>query len=239
MMPNFKANWPAPKNIHAFTTTCEGGYSKAPYASNNLALHVGDEEVHVLKNRAALMRTHALPNEPAWLEQTHSTRCVVVETDTNRIADASITRVQQQPLAIMTADCLPILLCNREGNEIAAIHAGWRGLLNGVVENTLKKMQTPSANLLAWIGPAICQQCYKTSSEVKEAYLKQYPFTTSAFDNLHANLPKLAELILNSAGVLSIFQSNACTFELSNMFYSYRRQSQTGRIATLIWFNEG
>ena len=238
MMPKFSANWPAPKNIHAFTTTCENGYSKAPYASNNLALHVGDNEADVLKNRRELIRSLSLPNEPAWLEQTHSTDAVIVENETNRTADAAITRIKQQPLVIMTADCLPILLCNREGTEIAAIHAGWRGLLNGIVENTLKKMQTPSANLLAWIGPAICQQCYKTSSEVKEAYLKQYPFTTGAFDDLQANLPKLAELILNSAGVLSIFQSNACTFELKNKFYSYRRQSQTGRIATIIWFNE-
>ena len=241
-LPNLIANWPAPPNISALTTTRTNGASLAPFDKNNLGLHVGDNQAHVELNRSNLTHSLSLPNTPAWLEQTHSNHCVVVEDDPNRSADAAITRSTHHALAILTADCLPIVLCNQAGTEIAAIHAGWRGLLNGVIENTLNKMHSPAETLLAWIGPAISHRYYQTGEDVRRGYVERYPFAASGFytngSNLHADLPKLAELILASAGITATYQSNACTFEQENQFYSYRKQSQTGRIATLIWFNQ-
>ena len=241
-MTNFLANWPAPPNVQALTTTRTVGYSVQPYDHNNLGLHVGDNIEHVQANRSALINALQLPNEPTWLEQTHSTHCIIVEEDTNRNADAAITRSHHYPLAIMTADCLPIVLCDRNGTEIAAIHAGWRGLVHGIIENTLAKMLSHPESLLAWIGPAICQSCYAIGDAMYEAYVNRYPYTASTFCNngsqRYANLPKMAELILNAQGVTAVSQSEACSFELKNKFYSYRREAQTGRMATLIWFND-
>ena len=241
-MTNLLANWPAPFNICALTTTRTIGSSVSPYSQNNLALHVGDNTSHVKENRAALIHELKLPNEPIWLEQTHTNHCVIVEEDSNRNADAAITRNKEYPLAIMTADCLPIVLCNRSGTEIAAIHAGWRGLANGIVENTLEKMHSAPDTILAWIGPAICQTCYEVGDEMYHTYINRYPFTKSTFQHhgshRHANLPKMAELILNTKGVSAVFQSAECTYELKNKFYSYRREAQTGRMVTLIWFND-
>ncbi len=241
-MPDLIPNWPAPTNVSALTTTRQNGTSTGHFADNNLALHVGDNAEHVWQNRVELARRLLLPNQPAWLDQTHTSDCVIVEEDPNRHADAAITRSAAFPLAIMTADCLPVLLCNRAGTEIAAVHAGWRGLLNGIVENTLEKMLSKPDSLLAWIGPAICSHCYETGQEVQDAYIHKYPFTKKAFHNktssLHADLPLMAELILKASGVTAVYQSNACTFEPGSMFYSYRRQPQTGRMATLIWLKE-
>jgi YfiH family protein len=239
---NLIANWPAPANIKALTTQRGAGVSLAPYHSNNLAFHVADNIEHVKQNRQSLVDSLQLPAEPAWLEQTHSHDCVVVEEDSLRVADAAITRSRQQVLAIMTADCLPILLCNQQGTEIAAIHAGWRGLLNGIIDNTVDKMQSKSSDLMAWIGPAICRNCYETGHEVKEAFIQRYPYTHDAFhtcaSSLYADLPKLAELVLQGLGIDAIYHSKICTFEQENTFYSYRRAAQTGRMATLIWFKQ-
>lgn len=236
------ANWPAPKNITALSTTRISGFSVVPYDHNNLGLHVGDNEDSVHKNRVYLKESLQLPNEPTWLSQTHSTICVTAEDETNRHADAAITRSKMHPLVILTADCLPITLCNIQGTEIAAIHAGWRGLYNGIVENTLKQMQSKPSDLLAWIGPAICHKCYEVGEEVYSSFTTKYPSSQKAFKPVHskwlANLPLIAEIILKSQGVSAIYQSDLCTFELKNEFYSYRRTSQTGRIGTLIWFND-
>lgn len=235
------ANWPAPKNIRALTTTRTNGASMGEFACNNVGLHVGDNATHVQQNRQQLTKDLCLLNEPVWLNQTHSSRCVIVEDETQRDADAAITRSIHHPLAIMTADCLPIMLCDNKGTEIAAIHAGWRGLLNGIVENTVHKMHAAPSSLMAWIGPAMCGRCYETGQEVQTAFTTRFPFTDVAFHQIgaqwYANLPKLAELILQSLGVLAIYQSGACTYELNNTFYSYRRHAETGRMATLIWFN--
>ncbi|HAZ7574446.1 peptidoglycan editing factor PgeF [Legionella sp. PATHC032] len=241
-MKNRFANWSAPKNITALTTTRLYGFSDGPYTSNNLGLHVGDNEQHVLKNREQLIELINLPSEPVWLEQTHSTKCITAEIEKTRDADAAITRLPKLPLVIMTADCLPILLCNRQGTEIAAIHAGWKGLYNGIIENTLKKLNSNMTDIMAWIGPAICQKCYEVGQEVYQSFTTKHPLTRKAFEPVHskwlANLPQIAEIVLNLEGVKSVFQSNLCTFELKNEFYSYRRESQTGRIGTFIWINE-
>lgn len=235
------ANWPAPKNITALSTTRLSGFSQAPYHSNNLGLGIGDEDHHVLQNRQQLVELLQLPGEPQWLRQTHSTHCVLVEEDSNREADASISRSSKYPLVILTADCLPITLCAVQGNEIAIIHAGWRGLVNGIVENTLAKMHSKTSDLLAWIGPAICQKCYEVGDEVHQTFTSKYPFSKQAFKKLNskwlANLPKIAEMVLNAQGINSVYQSGLCTFESDSEFYSYRKTSKTGRIGTLIWFN--
>jgi len=235
------ANWPAPANVTAFTTQRTSGISLPPYGKNNLAMHVGDNPLHVQGNRTALIEAHQLPAMPDWLEQTHSTDCIIVEKDNTRQADAAITRSPDHVLAIMTADCLPILLCNLDGTEVAAIHAGWRGLVNGIIGNTLDKMQTSEANLLAWVGPAICQNCYEVGAEVLDTFTVHYPFASQYFrpdgKKWRANLARLAGRILQEHGVKSIYQSNMCTFENESDFYSYRKTAQTGRIASLIWFN--
>jgi YfiH family protein len=236
------ANWPAPPNITALSTTRLSGFSVEPYNKNNLGFHVGDNADHVAQNRQQLKEILKLSAEPVWLEQTHSTTCIIPENDSNRNADAAITRSKIHPLVILTADCLPITLCNKQGNEIAAIHAGWKGLFNGIVENTISKMNSNAADLLAWIGPAICQKCYEVGDEVYLAFTKKYPLSTKAFQpsgsKWMANLSQIAELVLNLHGVSAVYQSDLCTFELKNEFYSYRREAQTGRIGTLIWFNE-
>lgn len=240
-MLNFLANWSAPSNIFALTTTRVNGHSLPPFDRNNLGLHVGDNEQNVRANRQALKDTLMLPGEPIWLEQTHSNLCITVEKDVNRVADAAVTRVKHHPLVIMTADCLPILLCNEKGTEIAAIHAGWRGLVNGIVENTLMKMDSAPETIMAWIGPAICSSCFEIGEEVRHAYTSHYPFTAGAFimqeKKMYGDLPKMAALILNANGVNDVSQSGACTFEMKNKFYSYRREANTGRMATLIWFD--
>lgn len=236
-----KANWPAPTNISALSTTRTTGYSITPFDNNNLGLHVGDNALHVMKNRQQIRELLQLSNEPEWLEQTHSNLCVIAEKDRNRNADAIITLSPNHPLVILTGDCLPIVLCSRQGDEIAAIHGGWRGLFNGIIENTLSNMKTSPLDILVWIGPAICQHCYPTGQEVYTAFTGKYPITQQAFKKTEsqyfADLPKIAEIIFNVNGVDKIYQSNLCTFELNNEFYSYRRSSQTGRIGTFIWFN--
>jgi YfiH family protein len=236
------AHWPAPKNITALSTARYPGFSQPPYDLNNLGLHVGDKEIHVKQNRQQLVELLGLPSEPVWLEQTHSTTCIIAEKDSNRDADAAISHSYLHPLIILTADCLPITLCSVQGNEIAAIHAGWRGLFNGIVENTLLKMNNAPSDILAWIGPSICQKCYEIGEEVYLAFTSKYPQSLTAFvpknSKWLADLPKIAEIVLNSQGIKAVYQSGFCTFELKNEFYSYRRESQTGRIGTLIWFND-
>ncbi len=247
MLNNQKAEWSSPPNVHAFTTTIVGGISHPPYASFNLAQHVGDNAEHVQRNRQILIETLNLPSEPEWLEQTHSNQCIVVENSSLRQVDAAVTREPNTVLSILTADCLPIVLTNLKGNEVAAIHAGWRGLANGIIDETLSQMHSSPSELMAWIGPAICHQCYETGEEVKSTFLKQYPYTSSAFYNtnqqLHCNLSQLASMVLTHHGIPSIYQSNQCTAEATfeeteqHKYFSYRRGKQTGRIATLIWFN--
>ncbi len=230
-----RAQWPAPLRVQALSTTRAGGYSVAPYTSNNFALHVGDNPDHVLANRRALSAQLQFTHEPAWLTQTHSTNCVVLEQTFERHADAAVTRLRGQPLVILTADCLPIVMTNHAGDTIAAVHAGWRGLASGIIERTIQQMQCPPCELIAWVGPAICGNCYTVGAEVIHAFCSRYPDTVATFTTYRANLPQLAESILRALGVASITQSALCTYEATNHYYSYRRQAQTGRIATFIW----
>lgn len=241
-MPFTHPDWPAPKRIRALSTRRHPGVSLSPYDSNNLGLHVHDDPEHVMANRKALVQSLQLPAEPQWLGQTHTSQCVIVEQDSNRQADAAITRSSAHVLAIMTADCLPVLLCNRQGNEIAAIHAGWRGLVNGIIENTVQTLNSHPHDMMAWIGPAICGSCYEVGDDVREAYLGTYPFSNTFFTPRNnkwlIDLPGIAEYVLNNLGITAVYSSRECTFEKKTDYYSYRREAQTGRIATLIWFNK-
>ncbi len=224
MQPNMqtpyylKATWPAPKNIHALTVTYPENFADIKHDLN-------------------------LPTEPIWLKQNHSNLCVRVEQDNLREADASVTQSRQHPLVIKTADCLPILLCNQAGTEIAAIHGGWRGLLGGIIENTCLKLNSNPQNLMAWTGPAICKHCFEVGPEVPRAFIQKYPELKSTFtpaktpDKYLGDLAQIAEFILKKQGVHAIDHSGACTFEEKNKYYSYRRAKQTGRINTLIWFD--
>lgn len=232
------ANWPAPKHIKALTTTKAGGASKAEFSSNNLALHVEDDLIAVLANRDFLQKDLQFKNDIIWLWQTHSNQCVIADEDVNRHADAAIVRTVNTPIAILTADCLPIVVCNKFSCEIAAIHAGWRGLLSGIIENTITKMQGEPQDLLVWIGPAICQNCFEVGQDVYNSFKKCYNFCLKHFKPKNGkwqlNLARLAEDVLNSLGVVAVYHSNKCTFE-EQEFYSYRRENKTGRMATLIW----
>ncbi len=242
-MQNLIANWPAPNNICGLTTTRLGGVSLNEYATNNLGLHVNDNYADVILNRANLRKNLQLPGEPFWLEQTHTNVCTVVhDENASRHADAAISQNRKIPLVILTADCVPIILCNKQGTEIAAIHAGWKGLVSGIIENTVSNFSTNCEDYLAWIGPSICQKCYATGSDVYQSFTKKYTYLEESFvkkdSQIYADLANIAKLILNNLGIKQIYLSNACTFEENDKYYSYRHQAKTGRIATLIWFKE-
>ena len=239
--------WPAPSQIKAMITCREGGFSQDPYRSLNLGGHVGDDPKCVLANRELL--NQYLPNEPLWLTQVHGTKVSTPSFQLNE-ADAIVTNQPNEVLAIMTADCLPILFTNDVGNVIGAAHAGWRGLCHGVIENTVKEMQilagTNSAiDILAWLGPAIGPQAFEVGSDVLDAF--QYagvPFPADSFMKIPnkpgkylANLYALARSRLKSIGLQRIYGGDYCTANQAEKFFSYRRDGVTGRFASLIWIN--
>lgn len=234
--------WPAPINIGALSTTRKGGYSEAPFSSFNLGLHVGDDEQKVLANRE-LLASH-LPTKPVWLNQVHSSDVVIVDEqfDHSKLvdADALFTRLPEQPLAIMTADCLPILLTTECGSEVAAIHGGWRGLYAGIIANTIALFTTPSEKIVAWLGPAIGAQNFEVGEEVKAAFCQlsaqyQHAFQAQANGKYLADIYAIAHVQLNHLGILKISGGEYCTVHQQAQFFSYRRDGKTGRMATLIW----
>ncbi len=239
-------DWPAPEHVKAFSTTRFGGVSHGAYESNNLALHVGDNEPDVLKNRALLEANFNLSSTPFWLNQTHTTTVVEVG-DKERGADASVSRKVGDVCAVMTADCLPILLCDAQGEQVAAIHAGWRGLLNGIIENTLQCFSVDGRDIIAWLGPAIGPAAFEVGDEVKDFFVRRDSAALNAFqpqteNKWLANIYELAKLRLKKAGVESIFGGEFCTFHDvindTSLFYSYRRDNVCGRMATLVWLDK-
>lgn len=235
--------WPIPKNIGACVTTRHGGFSSEPFDSFNLGTHVNDDNAVVLQNRQKLVQDLQLPAEPFWLNQIHSTRVVTLSDELPKVpdADASISRNSQFICAILTADCLPILLCNKAGDEIAAIHCGWRGLLGGIIDNTVAAMQSDPKSLLAWLGPAIGPTVFELGNEIQVDFIKQNPENSRAFTPLNdrclGNIYQLAMINLQKLGVTQIFGGDDCTISNPN-FYSYRRdKGTTGRQASLIWFH--
>ena len=232
--------WPAPSNVKCLMTRRTGGVSQAPWTSLNLGDHVGDDPAHVAANRARLRRF--LPAQPGWLNQVHSAR--VVDLDKQRTdleADASFTRQTAQICAVLTADCLPVLFCDRAGSVVAAAHAGWRGLADGVLEATVAAMQVPPGEVLAWMGAAIGPQAFEVGDEVRQAFIAQQAEAATAFvpqptpGKWLADIYQLARIRLQHAGVQAIYGGGRCTFNEADSFYSYRRDGVTGRMASLIW----
>lgn len=232
-----EADWPAPACIKAGTTLRQGGVSKAPYASFNLATHVGDDIACVKKNRSFLI----LPNQPQWLEQTHTTDAVLLPADVNiPNADASYTLTKNVVCAVMTADCLPLLISDKEGSCVAAIHAGWRGLCNGIIETTISKLPVAPDSLLVWLGPAIGSNVYEVGKEVYDAFTQKYEearqaFTATTVGHWLFDIYWLARFRLNQIGVKHIYGGDHCTFSEEENFFSYRRDGVTGRMASMIW----
>lgn len=239
------ADWPAPAWIKAGTTfrTYSAipeetkGFSKAPFASFNLATHVGDELQDVLNNRALL----ATPAEPQWLEQSHTTEvvCLPAAIETPH-ADAAYTAEKQVVCAVLTADCLPLLVTDVQGKCVAAIHAGWRGLCNGIIETTIKKLPVKASQLLVWLGPAIGEHVYEVGEEVYHSFVQgdseaARAFVPAAPGHWLFNMYEMARLRLNRTGVTQIFGGGLCTYTDQKRFYSYRRENRTGRMASLIW----
>ncbi|MDO9425103.1 MAG: peptidoglycan editing factor PgeF [Methylobacter sp.] len=231
--------WPAPANIHAATTLRVGGVSCGVYSSLNPAMHVGDDTDLVKQNRQIIKDLLGLPGDPVWLDQIHSNRAVqAVTTEPLQQADASYTAESGIVCAVMTADCLPLLICSTDGSQVAAIHGGWRGLLTGVIGNTVSAMQ--DSDLLVWLGPAIGPGCFEVGAEVRDAFLEKSAAFLSAFKQQSngkwlADIYQLARIDLGMLGIDKVYGGGFCTGTEHDRFYSYRRDKQTGRMATLIW----
>jgi YfiH family protein len=228
-MNYLQPNWPAPKQIKAFTTVRDSW---------------GDRESDPKDAASArlLENLFAIPAAPIWLTQTHSTHAVeAITANIGKNADASFTQQKNQVCAVLTADCLPILICNKQGTFAAAIHAGWRGLANGVIEETLKNAPKNFEDLLVWLGPAIGPQKFEVGQDVFDAFVQKHPSSCAAFlpfskGKWLANLYELARLRLHDLGVTKIYGGEYCTHSQQNLFFSYRRdQGKTGRMASLIW----
>jgi YfiH family protein len=244
-------DWPAPQNVQACITTRSGGVSAAPYASNNFGLHVGDDSSLVEKNRAALCENLGLQKSPQWLEQVHGIK-VVNSHDDNlvRTADGSYSKDIGQACVVMTADCLPIFLCDKQGTQVGILHCGWRSLAKGICAKGLKQFTSSPKDILAYLGPAISQKHFEVGVDVLEAFFKSArdahhaDAIASAFISaqrplhFYANIYALARAELHSLGVKDIYGGDYCTYEEAGTFYSYRRDGITGRMAHLIWLNQ-
>ena len=236
-------NWPAPANVHALQTNRHGGCSYSPYDSFNLGSHVKDNPIHVAHNRQLL--SQFLPSEPVWLNQVHGINVVdAANTDCVPDADASYSTRKNIVCVTMTADCLPILVCDTAGTAIANIHAGWRSLCDGVIEATIAKLPVDSNQLMAWLGPAIGPNAFEVGAEVRSQFIAKDAQAELAFkphgDKLLCDIYRIATQRLNNLGVTKIYgggQENEpwCTFTNEKRFFSFRRDGETGRMATLIW----
>jgi purine-nucleoside/S-methyl-5'-thioadenosine phosphorylase / adenosine deaminase len=236
----FDAEWSVPKHIRAGTTIRTGGISSSPYDEFNLAQHVGDDVNAVNQNRENLIKSLKLPSEPVWLNQTHSSKVITINSEVkNNNADASFATEKQKVCVVMTADCVPILLCDQNGTKVGAVHAGWRGICNGIIENSLKQFSDMNS-VIAWIGPCISQKHYEIGSDVYESCLNHSNLLIDGFHqtNKHhwqANLAQMVKILMKKEKVGSIYECDLCTYEMEDKFYSYRRDGVTGRTATMIW----
>lgn len=227
--------WSAPETVRAFSTTRFGGESLPPYDSLNLGLHVGDNPEHVRANRLKL----PLPAQPTWLQQVHGKNAVeLIRNDSlTKTADASYSSTPGVVCAIMTADCLPILLCNQQGTFVAAVHGGWRGLQQDIIANTVARYSGNASDLMLWVGPGISQAVFEVGEEVKKAF----PSFSEAFlaarmpDKYLADLSVIACLQARQCGIQHVSTARQCTFSQPEKFFSYRRDGKTGRMGTFIW----
>lgn len=234
-------DWPAPANVRAVSTTRNDGVSKGVYASFNLGAHVGDDPRAVAENRLFLRSELNLAHEPRWLKQVHGGRVVnLTGSEVREPSDAAVAGSADEICAIMTADCLPVLLCDRAGKTIAAAHCGWRSLAANALENTIAAMRVPPTEILAWLGPAIGPDVYQVGDDVHAALTTGQPEAHQAFEPRHAgkwlcDLYQIASQRLRRAGVTHIYGGGFCTYSDRERFFSYRRDGECGRMATLIW----
>ncbi len=245
-------DWPAPKQVRACLTTRVGGMSRKPWDALNLATHVGDDPDTVQRNRellAAALGDSATPIRFQWLDQVHGTDVVeAIGDEAVRRADALWTRTPGVACAVLTADCLPILICDRGGTLVAAVHAGWRGLAAGVIQSAIRSLGVNPGGLLAYLGPAICARCYEVGSEVRQQFLGNahdrkrraqiencFRVSRKGGGYYWVDLYQLARGQLEEIGVHEIYGGDLCTVEEPERFYSYRREGRTGRQAALIW----
>jgi YfiH family protein len=241
----FDADWPAPPGVRALTTLRGGeGVSAPPFERFNLGLRCGDAPEAARENRRRLAEWLALPSPPRWLDQVHGTAVHRARAGPAPAlepqADASVTDVPGVVLAVLTADCLPVVFAARDGGEVGVAHAGWRGLAAGVLEATVAALQTPPAQLVAWLGPAAGPQAYEIGAEVREAFVATDPGAAAAFvatrpDHWRVDLYALARRRLAAAGVAAVYGGNRCTISEPASFFSHRRDGRSGRLATLVW----
>lgn len=242
--------WPAPTWVRAVTTTREGGVSTGPYRSLNLAQYVQDNPEYVALNRLKLSLAYNFQHEPAWLDQTHSTKvmeindiAMIEENGLGLDADGAWTKLKEVPCVVLSADCLPLLLCDEQGSLVAAVHCGWRGILNGIIENAVKSIKPHAqGKILAWLGPAIGPECFEVGEEVREQFIDHDRQATIAFKPKQAgkwlgNMYQLAKNRLQQSDVSAIYGGDFCTYTDNERFYSFRRDRNTGRMATLIWLS--
>jgi purine-nucleoside/S-methyl-5'-thioadenosine phosphorylase / adenosine deaminase len=275
----FVPEWPVPSRVKSFSTTRQQGVSLPPFASLNLAAHVGDDPARVVTNRQWLVEQAVLPAEPQWLNQVHGKRVMnldvaqrVFSTDAGQTvdqtiaqavgqtegsiismaglaeADASISAAAGTVCAVLTADCLPVLFCDRSGEQVAAAHAGWRGLANGVLEATVDAFNAPTEHIMAWLGPAIGPRAFEVGDEVRQVFCDANAVATEAFlrvaqpsavqgeeQKWWADIYHLARQRLLACGVNAIYGGDRCSYHEPADFFSYRRDGATGRMASLIW----
>ncbi len=236
-----EAAWPAPKNIVAGTTLRQLGFSVGDYNALNIGKHVGDNSISVQQNRSLLRAALSLSEEPCWLNQVHGSEVIMNPTNKKILtADASFTSKQDRVCVVMTADCLPLLISNKSGTMVAAIHAGWRGLAAGVIDNTITAMNCNTDELLVWLAPAISQSAFEVGNEVREVFQKVNInflecFKLNKRKRWQADIYKLAKINLNALGIYNIFGGNECTYNDPEKFYSFRRNNNCGRMASLIY----
>jgi len=234
-------SWAAPENIKAVTTTRTGGFSCGPYESFNLGDHVGDEPDAVERNRTLLHEALTLPSRPVWLAQVHGTNVVnAAQASAQTEADGGYAEKPGVVCAVLTADCLPVFLCDKAGTKVALLHAGWRGLAAGVIESGVKAMGVPGRQLLAWLGPGIGPDAYEVGEEVRRAFVERDAGAAEAFrpssnGRWLVDMYALARHRLHRLGVTEVGGGNHCTYTEADKFFSYRRDGTCGRMASLIW----
>jgi len=235
-------DWPAPSNVKALTTVRQGGLSGGPYEGLNLADHVGDVKETVSENRELLKTAANLPSDPFWLKQVHGTTVITLDDYTVPYpvleADGACAFSEEKICSVLTADCLPLLFCDRQGTRVSAVHAGWRGLAAGVIEATVLKLNTAPSNLMVWLGPAIGPQFFEVREDVLAVFKdEQSPetFVPTETGTWLCNICALAKIRLQRLGITAIFGGTFCTYQGSQQFYSFRRSGVTGRMASLIW----
>lgn len=244
--PFFTPDWELPNNVRALCTTRQGGLSTEPFDTFNLAVHVGDYFETVQQNRKLLIEIAGLPTQPVWLDQQHTDIAIeltsIKQHESVDVADASWTSTAKMVPVVMTADCLPVLVASKDGKAVAAIHAGWKGLAKNIISKTIKKMGVAPQDLTAWIGPAISAKHFEVGKDVYDIFVNLDANNSHFFsshpnnqDKYLADLPAIAAAEMQRIGLLDVQLSQLCSYENSDQFYSYRRDGQTGRMASLIW----